>query len=177
MHNNNKYLPLTGLLTLLQWTIHKTSWIFLNISEIFHEIFKGKKFHEILHHYVHRWITCNTLHTTITHRKRYRTVWRHHYRQMTSHFVAVQRDLFPVSQIKVLCQHRQQWLSKTVVRVCREQNQAETHRSFMFSIWIIIASRMNSSEHKLRVGEIRDFRSQQETPRLEIADGNDCRCS
>jgi len=37
MHNN-KY-PLTGLLTLLQWTIHNTSWNFWNISEIFHEIF------------------------------------------------------------------------------------------------------------------------------------------
>jgi len=36
----------------------KTSWIFLNISEIFHEIFheifqvQGKTFHEILHHYL-----------------------------------------------------------------------------------------------------------------------------
>ena len=129
MHNN-KYLPLTGLLTLLQWTIHNTacivlhltkyfdiygvkwrqyvtpvvvcelvlisywkvpiidsfdvhyskicwtlqeryscrfvfctgcilidvvrcsiSWNFWNISEIFHEIFHGKKNHEILHHY------------------------------------------------------------------------------------------------------------------------------
>ena len=53
MHNN-KYLPLIGLFTLLQWTIHKagkTSWNFWNISEIFHEIFhdifQGKKFHEI----------------------------------------------------------------------------------------------------------------------------------
>ena len=32
----NKYLPLTGLLTLLQWNVWK-------ISEIFHEIFQGKK--------------------------------------------------------------------------------------------------------------------------------------
>ena len=47
MHNN-KYLPLTGILTLLQWTIHNTAWNFWNISEIFHEIFneifQGKKF-------------------------------------------------------------------------------------------------------------------------------------
>ena len=28
----------------------KTSWTFKNISEIFHEIFQGKKFNEILHH-------------------------------------------------------------------------------------------------------------------------------
>jgi len=35
--HNNKYLPLTGLLP--------------EIFEIFHEIFQGKKFHEILHHY------------------------------------------------------------------------------------------------------------------------------
>ena len=53
MHNN-KYLPVTGLLTLLQWTIHKAGIkhreIFFNISEIFHEIFHGKKFREILHH-------------------------------------------------------------------------------------------------------------------------------
>ena len=44
MHNN-KYLPLTGLLRpiLLQWTIHNTAWNFWNISEIFNEIFQGKK--------------------------------------------------------------------------------------------------------------------------------------
>jgi len=46
MHNN-KYLPLTGLLTFLQWIISNTAWNFWNISEIFHEIFQGKKFHGI----------------------------------------------------------------------------------------------------------------------------------
>jgi len=42
MHNN-KYLPLTGLLTLLQWTIHNTntSW---NCPEIFQKYFRAKKF-------------------------------------------------------------------------------------------------------------------------------------
>jgi len=57
MHNN-KYLPVTGLLTLLQWTIHKAGKkhreFFLNISEIFYEIFRDifqdKKIHEILNH-------------------------------------------------------------------------------------------------------------------------------
>jgi len=54
MHTgNNKYVPLTGLLTLLQWTIYTviqpaTSWNFWNIleifHEIFHEIFQGKNF-------------------------------------------------------------------------------------------------------------------------------------
>jgi len=46
MHNN-RYLPLTGLLTLLQWTIQpaprRPSWNVWNISEIFHEIFGAKK--------------------------------------------------------------------------------------------------------------------------------------
>jgi len=41
MHNN-KYLPLTGLLTLLQWTIYNTAWNFWNISEIFHGNISGK---------------------------------------------------------------------------------------------------------------------------------------
>jgi len=58
MHNN-RYLPLTGLLTLLQWTIQPAPMIVHreisgNISEIlheiFHEIFHAKKSHEILHH-------------------------------------------------------------------------------------------------------------------------------
>jgi len=66
--HNNRYLPLNGLLTLLQWTIQptlycpkKTSWIFLNISEIFHEIyheiFHAKKIHENLHHYTYNTLT------------------------------------------------------------------------------------------------------------------------
>jgi len=34
MHNN-KYLPLTGLLTLLQWTIHNTACVVLNPAKYF----------------------------------------------------------------------------------------------------------------------------------------------
>ena len=66
MHNN-RYLPLTGLLTLLLGTIQpapivsvlpekKHREFFKNISvtfhEIFYEIFHAKKFREILHHYM-----------------------------------------------------------------------------------------------------------------------------
>jgi len=52
--HNNRYLPLTGLLTYFVLPA-KNREIFWNISEIcheiFHEIFHAKKFHEILHHY------------------------------------------------------------------------------------------------------------------------------
>jgi len=42
--HNNRYLPLTGLLTFLQWTIQPARNISWNISR--------QKIHEILHHYV-----------------------------------------------------------------------------------------------------------------------------
>ena len=57
MHNK-RYLPLTGLLTLLQWTIHPAPVVHCEIFEIFHEIFHAKKFHEILHHYLHLRTRC-----------------------------------------------------------------------------------------------------------------------
>ena len=47
MHNN-KYLPVTGLLTLLQWTIHKAGKkhreIFENFHKYFTKYFRAKKF-------------------------------------------------------------------------------------------------------------------------------------
>jgi len=42
MHNN-KYLPLTGLLTLLQWTIHNTACIVLHPAKYFDIRFYGVK--------------------------------------------------------------------------------------------------------------------------------------
>jgi len=36
--HNNRYLPSTGLPTLLQWTIQPEPWNFLNMSEIFHAV-------------------------------------------------------------------------------------------------------------------------------------------
>jgi len=47
MHNNI-YLPLTRVLT---YFVLPEKRDFLNLSEIFQEIFHAKKFLEILHHY------------------------------------------------------------------------------------------------------------------------------
>jgi len=56
MHNNRYLgLPLTGLLT---YFVLSDKNIF---REIFHEIFRAKKFHEILHHYLFDELTKNWL--------------------------------------------------------------------------------------------------------------------
>ena len=55
---NNRYLPVTGLLTLLQWTIQPAPIVCREIFEIFqkyftkYEAFHAKKFREILHRFL-----------------------------------------------------------------------------------------------------------------------------
>ena len=69
MHNN-KYLPLTGLLTLLQWTIHNTACIVLHPANYF-DIY-GVKWRQ----YVTPVVVCEYLCWLVIENPNYRLFWR-----------------------------------------------------------------------------------------------------